>query len=225
METSGKDVDYCALDLSLSELQRTFSMLPKGSYQHVKCRGVLGTYDDGLMWLKQPENRLKPLCILTMGSSLGNFDRTEAARFLSGFAQIMQPADLLIVGLDACQDEDKVLRAYNDTKGITHEFYLNGMANINKLADRRMFDPGDWTVIGQYNKKKHCHQAFYQANSDVLVGETMLKAGDRIRVEESYKYSPSQRAELWNSGGLIPRASFGSCAGDYRKSQTFLPCH
>ena len=79
-----------------------------------------------------------------MGSSLGNFGRDEAALFLQGFAKIMSPRDLMLVGLDACQDEARVFHAYNDRVGKTHEFIRNGLVNVNKITGKTLFDPADW---------------------------------------------------------------------------------
>jgi L-histidine Nalpha-methyltransferase / hercynylcysteine S-oxide synthase len=41
-------------------------------------------------------------------SVLGNFNREEAAEFLKSFAEGLQPADSMIIGVDSCQNPDKV---------------------------------------------------------------------------------------------------------------------
>ena len=69
LEDSGKNIDYYALDLSKQELERTLLQLP--AYRHVKCHGLLGTYDDGREWLKMEPNLEREKCILTLGSSIG----------------------------------------------------------------------------------------------------------------------------------------------------------
>ena len=71
LEDAGKSVDYYALDLSLKELHRTLEQVPR--FQHVKCHGLHGTYDDGLEWLKMPENSTRPKCVMTLGSSIGQW--------------------------------------------------------------------------------------------------------------------------------------------------------
>lgn len=71
LENAGKDVDYYALDLSVKELKRTLEQVP--SFQHVKCHGLHGTYDDGLDWLRLPEIRSRPKCVMSLGSSIGVF--------------------------------------------------------------------------------------------------------------------------------------------------------
>ncbi len=69
LESAGKDVDYYALDLSIKELRRTLEQVPK--FDHVRCHGLHGTYDDGLDWLKMPENRSRVKCVMSLGSSIG----------------------------------------------------------------------------------------------------------------------------------------------------------
>jgi len=69
LEDAQKAVDYYALDLSEQELQRTLAQLP--AYRHVRCHGLLGTYDDGRDWLNSPSSLGRQRCILTLGSSIG----------------------------------------------------------------------------------------------------------------------------------------------------------
>ncbi|KAL8826494.1 MAG: hypothetical protein Q9191_003766 [Dirinaria sp. TL-2023a] len=215
LENAGKQIDYYALDVSLKELERTFSVLQEGEFQHVRCHALLGTYDDGLAWLKQPENRQRPYCIMSMGSSIGNFDRYEAVTFLSNFAQILRPHDFLLIGLDACQEEKKVFHAYNDRKGTTHDFVRNGLTHANRLFGTDVFKAEEWDIVGRYNIVKQCHQAFYEARKNTIVDGVKIKAGEKIRIEESHKYSQSQRSELWRKTNLVLKADFGNSAGDY----------
>lgn len=71
LEDAAKSVDYFALDLSQQELERTLAQLPP--YKHVHAHGLLGTYDDGRDWLKEPVNVARRKCILSLGSSVGEW--------------------------------------------------------------------------------------------------------------------------------------------------------
>ena len=186
-------------------------------YKHVHCHGLLGTYDDGLAWLKEPKNLKKPKCILWMGSSIGNVNRTEAADFLRGFSSILGPQDTLLIGVDACQDPNKVFQAYNDKQGKTHDFILNGLAHANKLMGKEVFCKNEWKVIGEYDVEAGCHRAFVSPIRDVVVGNVVIKAGQRIQIEESYKYSLLQSTDLWHDAGLSLQARFGDRSNQYRK--------
>lgn len=216
-ERAGKAVEYVALDLSLSELERTFSEIPVDDFRHVKFSALHGTYDDGLDWLSKTVSPATPTCVLTLGSSIGNFSREAAAVFLQSFAQVLSPADLLLVGLDACQIPERVYRAYNDSQGLTHRFYRNGLDHANKLLGYEAFKQEDWDVVGQYNEAEGRHEAFYQARVNVSVAETTFKKGDKLWLEEAYKYSAGQRSKLWHTAGLIEQMAYANQIGDYRK--------
>jgi uncharacterized SAM-dependent methyltransferase len=69
LEAAGKEVDYYALDLSLSELKRTLEQVP--SFEYVKCHGLHGTYDDGLDWLKSADHSTRTMVVMSLGSSIG----------------------------------------------------------------------------------------------------------------------------------------------------------
>lgn len=202
LEDAKKDIDYYALDLSLQELERTLSDIPR--FQHVRCHGLHGTYDDGLAWLTAGQNASRPKCIMSLGSSIGNFHRHEAASFLAGFANILGPSDSMIVGLDACYDAKKVYHAYNDREGLTHQFILNGLVHANQILGETVFDIRDWEVEGEFvvNKSGGHHQAFYVPKKDVVACGVKLHKGERVQVEQSLKYSPEECAVLWQKAGL-----------------------
>ncbi|KAF9881705.1 duf323 domain protein [Colletotrichum karsti] len=205
-EDAGKSIDYYALDLSLEELERTLAQLP--SFRHVKCHGLLGTYDDGREWLKKPSNLARTKCIVSLGSSIGNFERYDAAGFLKHFSDVLAPSDTMLIGLDGCSDPAKVYHGYNDSKGITHQFILNGLANANEILGEEAFKLADWEVIGEYvyDDEGGRHQAFYSPVRDTRVMGTLIKQHERIQVEQSLKYSQRGAENLWNMAGLIETA-------------------
>lgn len=217
-EKARKEVQYYALDLSFSELSRTLSEIKHDDYKYVKCRGLHGTYNDGLAWLQLPENQSKPRVVVFLGSSLGNFTRTEASTFLKGFAKVlMNENDALLIGLDACQDGERVYHGYNDSEGKTHEFYMNGLAQANKLIGHEEFKEGLWNALGEYDEIAGRHQAFYVPAKDVVIDGVQIRGGEKIRFEESYKYSRLQSAQLWRKSGLVTQSRFQNSRDDYRK--------
>lgn len=215
LDRTGKSVDYYALDLSLSELQRTFAEVSVDDFNHVGLHGLHGTYDDALAWLKDPQNRKRPTVILTLGSSIGNFDRSAAAEFLTQYSKLLGPSDMLVVGLDGCKDPERVHKAYNDSQGITRRFYENGLRHANTVLGYEAFKPDEWEVITGYDSVKGCHQAAYSPRTDVTINGIFLPKGERFGFEEAYKYSPEERDQLWRSAGLIHCAEFGNSSGDY----------
>ena len=229
LDRVGKNVEYYALDLSLTELERTLSEIPEGAYKSVQCFGLQGTYEDGLRWLKRPERQARPKTILHLGSSIGNFTRPAAAKFLGGFAEGLRTGDSMLIGIDGCKDAEKVFHAYNDREGVTHEFILNGLVHANRILGWDVFDLAHWQVIGESDGFGGYHQAFVSPKRDVEIMGTAVRAGERIRIEQSYKYSAKERKILWEESGLAEGASWSNDDGDYCEcescSQSKPHCH
>ncbi|KAH7159828.1 C-type lectin protein [Dactylonectria estremocensis] len=201
-EDLAKPIQYFALDLSRKELERTLAQVP--DYKYVSCHGLLGTYDDGREWLKQPAIAGRSKCILHLGSSIGNFPRDKASDFLRGFADVLRPSDTLLIGVDSCSDPAKVYHAYNDDQGLTHQFVLNGLTHANNLLGEEAFDLANWSVIGEYvyDTEGGRHQAFVSPiRSTEVLGSTIMPH-ERIQIEQSLKYSQVETARLWATAGF-----------------------
>jgi len=123
--------------------------------------------------------------------------------------------DALLIGLDACQESDKVYRAYNDSEGVTHKFTLNCLAHANDLLGYQAFTCSDWDTIGEYDINDGAHRAFVLPKKDVVIDGVTIKQGEKIRIEESYKYSGIQADQLWRSSDVMEVAKWSNEADDY----------
>jgi len=186
-------------------------------YKHVKPYGLHGTYDHALEWLKSSSVKDKPKTILWLGSSLGNFKRHEAAPFLAGFSDAIKTGDTMLIGIDSCKDPSRVYHAYNDRQNVTHEFILNGLKHANRLMEKETFKLDEWEVIGEFDEEAGRHHAFVSPLRDVLIEGVKISKGERIRIEESYKYSREEILELWEGAGLAENAVWSTDKGDYGK--------
>lgn len=219
LEDAAKTIDYYALDVSKDELERTLRAVPNGTYKHVRCFGLHATYDDGLEWLRSEEVRGRPKSVLSMGSSIGNFTRDEAPKFLESFASVLEPGDSLLIGIDACKDPEKVYHAYNDRDGVTHRFLENGLQHANHLLGSNQFDLKHWSGNGEYDGAGGRHHAYVSPNCDVTVDGILIRKNERVWIEESNKWSPNETTQLWNDAGLVEGAKWCNSMGDYGKSQ------
>lgn len=213
-EAAKKQVHYYALDLSFPELQRTFAELDTSTYQYVSFNALHGTYDDALAWFSNSSTD-QSTCVMTMGSSLGNFSREGAAQFLNNFKSVLRPSDLILVGLDACQQPQRVYEAYNDSLLVTEKFYRNGLDHANSLLGYEAFRQEDWLVEGRYDEKLDRHHAAYLAQKDIKTKDFTFRRGERLPFEESFKYSEAQSDQLWHDCGLVQQMAFGNKRQDY----------
>jgi uncharacterized SAM-dependent methyltransferase len=83
-------------------------------------------------------------------------------------------------------------------------FILNGLRNANKVLGENVFVEKDWRVIGEYvyDAEGGRHQAFYAPKRDTTVMGQRIRTHERIRVEQSLKYSKAEAEELWKRSGM-----------------------
>lgn len=94
----------------------------------------------------------QPLHILFLGSSLGNFTRGEDATFLQSLPLRTGSGDTLLLGLDHGDNAQQIELAYNDPKGVTRAFIMNGLVSAGRaLGDQHLFDQDKWEYVGRYN--------------------------------------------------------------------------
>lgn len=205
LEAQNKPVDYYALDLSQSELERTLLDISPSSFQYVKCHGLLGTYDDGLRWLQLEPHTTRPKCVLSLGSTIGSSSGLEAADFLGGFVQAVKSSKqktIFIVGVDGCKDGDKVWHAYNDSGGRNRRFISNILHHANKVLEYEAFNPNEWTVEGVWNAEQGSHDQYLVPQRDLVARGVELKRGKGLYVVSSHKFDEEEQEKLWEGAGL-----------------------
>jgi uncharacterized SAM-dependent methyltransferase len=176
---------YYALDLEERELRRTLDELD-GSIGKildgkVATRGLAGTFDDGIRWVREgglggalptplaarpahaslaesaesePDGNAAPVHFMFLGSSLGNFARGADAAFLRALPLRAGAGDTLLLGLDHDNDAGAIEAAYNDPAGYTAKFIFNGLrAAGRELGDEHAFDEEKWEYVNRYDKE------------------------------------------------------------------------
>lgn len=225
LEALRKPVDYFALDLSSSELKRTLNEIHPEKFAYVSCHGLLGTYNDGNRWLRTGEQAARPKCILSLGSTIGSEEQAEAAKFLRSFADAVTASPriganaLFVVGVDGCKDGDTVWRAYNDREGRNTRFIKNILLHANSILSYHAFDPGDWFVLGEWNRGGGRHEQYLIPKKDICVEGVRLLGGQKVLVVSSHKYDAGEQSEIWKAAGLQCIRTLRTSQNGYCKSQ------
>jgi hypothetical protein len=95
-----------------------------------------------------PDDIAPPLHLLFLGSSLGNFSRTEGADFLRSLPLRPGSGDTLLIGMDHDNEKALVEEAYNDRQGYTRKFIMNGLKGAGRaLGDENLFDEENWEYV------------------------------------------------------------------------------
>ncbi|KAJ3053637.1 hypothetical protein HK102_011674, partial [Quaeritorhiza haematococci] len=205
----GKSVTYYALDLSEKSLHDCLDAMAQ-CFPTIKFVGLLGTYEDSLQYIHSHIPKGVRKMLLWLGSSIGNFTREEAATFMRSVADVaMEAGDLFLCGIDRRNDPVAVGLAYNDPKGLTRDFIMNGLDHVNVILQEPAFDRSQFAYVSIYNNELGRHEAYYRSLVDQTINikqnancSIALRKGELINVEYSYKYSAQEVDRLLHDARL-----------------------
>ncbi|KIJ24205.1 hypothetical protein M422DRAFT_111588, partial [Sphaerobolus stellatus SS14] len=211
-------ITYYALDLERRELvPHDYGALGAELAGKVAVRGMWGTYDGDHSNATTAPNGISgspPLHMLFLGSSLGNFNRTEMSAFLRQLPLRPGSGDTLLLGLDGDNDKGLVERAYNDKRGITRAFIMNGLRGAGRaLGDETLFEEANWEYVNFYNVAERRHEAYFKSRGPQKVGIPSLDgktteavvefaAEELVKIEVSHKYATSDISSLISDSNL-----------------------
>ncbi|WP_066014608.1 L-histidine N(alpha)-methyltransferase [Endozoicomonas atrinae] len=126
------------------------------------------------------------------GSTFGNLQPEKALDFLENLKMFLNGSGGVLIGIDLHKPESLLNAAYNDRKGITAQFNLNVLNNINQLAEGD-FDPANFEHYAFYNTSQQRIEMHLVSQCDQRVtidGETIaFNKYETIHTESSYKYT------------------------------------
>ena len=198
-------IDICRTMVEDSSLQLLTA------YPGLEILAIAAEYHEGLRHLRALD--ADPKLILWLGSNAGNLDRSEAAHFLQEVHSTMKPSDFLQIGIDLRKDRAVLVRAYDDSQGVTADFNLNLLGRINRDLGGH-FDLAAFQHRAVYNEGPGRIEIYLVSRKaqrvriDRLHLEVALEAGEAIHTENSYKYSLAEIDALAASAGLRTAAQW-----------------
>lgn len=145
------------------------------------------------------------------GSTIGNFDRTEAAAFLKRMAAVVGKGGAVIVGADLKKDPDILVAAYDDAKGVTAAFNKNLLVRMNNELGAD-FDLEAFRHRAIWNETKGRIEMHLESlrSQDVTIDGRRIPfgAGETIHTENSHKFTIAEFQAMAESSGLRPRAAW-----------------
>lgn len=146
-QNSGAEFTYYPIDISSNIINYLETEMPK-RIPNLKVHGLTGEYLEQVLEAYRISNRKK--VILFLGSSIGNFELHEAHNFLRKLYEEIQVGDTVLVGFDLKKNPHQILKAYNDSEGITRDFNLNLLDRINNELGAN-FDTSQFEHFPIYN--------------------------------------------------------------------------
>jgi len=185
------ELEYIPIDVSGDILEESAEKLDR-AFPGLEVNPLAVRYKDGIDLIEH--RRHNPKLILWLGSSIGNYGKEEAVRFIRHLCERLPAQDRLLIGIDLLKDRNILEPAYNDSQGITAQFNLNLLYRINRELGGN-FQIENFRHRAVFNDDKGCVELFLESRCDQTVVisslnlEIRLAESERISTEESHKYS------------------------------------
>lgn len=210
------DVTFIPIDISAAALD-VFSESLKKQIPELKVKGIVSEYFKGIRWLSNLNHSTN--VILFLGSNIGNFEPSAANVFLSSLWNACNDGDYVLIGFDRKKDINLLLKAYNDSQGITAQFNLNLLRRINKELGGN-FDLDGFKYYSTFDAISGAIKSYLisRKKQSVVIEELnrlfSFKSWEAIHTESSYKFLIDDTLKLAKKNGFIVIDNF-SDAGNY----------
>lgn len=193
----GGKLTYRPIDISptaLAGCQAAMSNLAE-----VEFEGVVASYQTGLKraLAKRPET----VMLLFLGSTIGNFSKSETRSFLRKIRGSMRSGDTFLLGADLLKDEGTLVAAYDDPTGVTAAFNKNILARINRELDAD-FDLREFQHRAIFNATEARIEMHLESTreQEVHIGalrrSVQFARGETIWTESCHKFRAGEIREL-----------------------------
>ncbi len=132
----------------------------------------------------------------------------------------MQPGDSLLLGTDLVKDVGRLVRAYDDSAGVTARFNRNVLAVVNRELDAD-FDLDAFEHVARWNADEERIEMWLRAASAQRVRIAALDlavdfaAGEEMLTEVSCKFRPDGVEAELAAAGLRRTHWWTDPAGDF----------
>jgi dimethylhistidine N-methyltransferase/ergothioneine biosynthesis protein EgtC len=184
-----------ALDVSETALRDASAAL-HAEYPSAAVHGVVGDFTEHLGLLPGEPPRL----IAFLGGTIGNLLPDERAKFLGSVRDVLAPGEWLLLGTDLVKDPGILVRAYDDTAGITAEFNRNVLRVLNRELSAD-FDPDAFVHVALWDPDNERIEMRLRAARAVrahirgLGLNVEFAAGEELHTEISTKFRKERVAE------------------------------
>jgi L-histidine N-alpha-methyltransferase len=193
-------------------------------YPGLDVKAVVGDFHEHVRFLpREPLEDDGPRLVAFLGSTIGNFDEAERARFFSALRLVLRPGDWFLLGADLVKAKRRLDAAYNDAAGVTVQFNKNVLRVLNRDL-RATFDEALFDHVAGYDRERELVDIRLRARvaHDVKVGALGLKvhfaAGEEMRTEISVKFTRAGLETSLRGAGFRRSAFWTDRARDFSLS-------
>ena len=215
LRDSGSLRRFVPFDVDAGMLQAASSAI-LDEYPGIEIDAVCGDFEKHLDNIPKVGKRL----VVFLGSTIGNLTTAPRAEFLSTLSETLQPGDTLLLGTDLVKDTGRLVRAYDDSAGVTAQFNRNVLAVVNRELDGD-FDLDAFEHVARWNTAEERIEMWLRAGTaqrvtiDALNLTVDFAAGEEMLTEVSCKFRPEGVARELADAGLRRTHWWTDKAGDF----------
>jgi dimethylhistidine N-methyltransferase len=200
---------FYPIDVSSSALNEAVRQLG-GQFPSLRVNPIVADYTGGVPALSRITGRK---LVLYIGSSIGNFEPSEAVRILRRIRRTLRAGDSFLLGADYAKSGKILVPAYNDSQGITASFNKNVLARLNRELDAD-FDLDAFRHIALWNRRCSRMEIYLESVAAQTVFlppldmDVSFQPGERIHTENSYKYTDAMIESILHDSGFTLEQSW-----------------
>ncbi|HYO83744.1 MAG TPA: L-histidine N(alpha)-methyltransferase [Bryobacteraceae bacterium] len=198
------NVTYFPVDVSARALEDCVSSLA----DIARVVPTQGEFLDGLRQALRGRVGDRPVLVLFLGSTIGNFDGDGSIALLRSVRQTLRQGDHLLLGADLLKAPERLVLAYDDPTGITAAFNRNVLGRINR------------ELGGDFDLRRFRHEARWVASASRVEMHLVATAqhtvdipgadcwsvhfneGESVWTESSHKYTIADLDRLAGTCGF-----------------------
>ena len=180
---------------------------------------VVGDFERHLGELPGGRSRL----LAFLGSTIGNLEPDGRSAFLAEVRATLADGDHFLLGTDLVKSPDRLVAAYDDSRGVTAAFNKNVLSVLNRELEAD-FDPDAFEHVAVWDAEREWIEMRLRSVRDQTVNVRSLSlavdldAGEELRTEVSAKFRPETvEAELARAGLRVTHL-WTDAAGDFALS-------
>lgn len=211
----GVDFSYFPVDISGDVLKDLKADLTE-RFPRLNIKTLNYEYFEAVERLNELDQ--SPKVILFLGGNIGNFTAKRARNFFGKLRKVIRPEDQLLSGIDLKKNPRTILKAYNDSSGITRDFNLNLLSRINRELNAN-FKLEHFEHFPSYNPVNgECRSYLISKVEQEVQIKTLGKTfkfdeAEPIHTEISKKYSLKDIAKLAKAAHFKVKQNFVDSRG------------
>ena len=179
---------FAPFDVSETTLRQAAGAVAS-EYPGVAVHAVVGDFERHLAHIPADGSRM----VAFLGGTIGNFAPAARAEFLESLAATLRPGETVLLGTDLVKDPARLVRAYDDTSGVTAAFNKNVLDVLNRELGAT-FDPDAFDHVAAWDPVNEWIEMRLRARRTMAIRVTVLDLdvtfadGEEMRTEISAKF-------------------------------------